>query len=349
MLDKLKIYGIISACMKFFEGLKNFLRDRVGRNLPLLKARCVKSYQAVMKKGSEHLTVMCIPHSEKKIITLHISNFTLFFGLMILILVIALSSLNIVSTSTTKQEVSNLIQLSKNWKIKEKLLRGEIDGVNDKMESLKPEIEKLYSYAASTKDKFINLFAQGGSTEPSGPAAATNLPSKLPDEFYDLQQIKNDIVLSRKYIEQIKNFINERESLFSKLPSVWPLKVGGYITSPYGWRKYPFGRHRSEWHKGLDIASWPGAPVIATADGSVIYAGWQSGYGLHLIVQHEYGFQTHYAHLSRIKAFVGKRVKKGDVIGFLGKSGTTTGYHLHYEVRIGMADVSPLPYIMNIK
>lgn len=348
MLDKLKIYNIIFAYMKLMDRLKIFYLTRIKRNIPLVREKIVKTAQLILKKGNEHLTVMLIPHSEKRIVTLHISYFTLFFALIILVLVISLSSLSIISTSTTKQEVDNLIQSSKSWRVKEKLLRAEIDRINEGMESFKPEVEKLYSCTSSSKEKFVNLFAQGGSTDPSS-FLMTNLPSKLPDEFYDLQQIKNDIALSKKYIEQIKTFISERETLFARLPSIWPLKVGGYITSHHGWRKHPLYRQRTEWHKGIDIASWPGAPVIATASGTVVYAGWQSGYGLLLILQHEYGFQTHYAHLSRIKTFVGKKVNKGDVIGFLGKTGATTGYHLHYEVRIGLTDVNPMPYIMNIK
>ncbi|MDD5066211.1 MAG: hypothetical protein PHF84_04125, partial [bacterium] len=260
--------------MKLLNVFKHAYSAFTAKYLPLIKSKLIRAYHFIIKKGNEHLTVMFIPHSEKKIITLHISYFTLFFAILIIILVISISSLNIISTSTTSQEVNNLIQLSKNWKIKEKLLRSEIDHINEKMESLKPEIEQLYSSASSSKDSFINLYAQGGSSE-QNTALSSNLPSKLPDEYYDLQQIKNDILLSKKYIEQVKNFLSERAGLFSKLPSIWPLKVGGYLTSSYGWRKHPLTRRRTEWHKGIDIASWPGAPVIATAPGTVLIAGWQ--------------------------------------------------------------------------
>lgn len=302
----------------------------------------------ILKKSYEHLTVMLIPHSEKRIFTLHISYLTLFFIGIILAIVIIISSINILSTSTTQQEVHNLIQLSKSWKIKEKILQKGINVLNENIAQLKPEIEKLY---ASTSDKknYINLYAIGGSSDLNSDVLEDIKTDKLPDEYYYLEQIKRDIILSKKYIEHVGNFIKEREKIFSKIPSIWPLKVGGHITSAYGQRPNPFRRGRSEWHKGIDIASWPGAPIVASAEGLVIFTGFHQGYGLTVIVQHDYGFQTYYAHLSRIKTYLNKTVKRGEIIGFLGKTGLATGYHLHYEVRIGLTDVNPWLYIMNIK
>lgn len=300
----------------------------------------------LFKKGPEHLTIMLIPHSEKKIFTLHISYLTLFFIGIILIIVLIISSINILSTSTTQQEVHNLIQLSKSWDSKEKVLRKGIDTLNENIADLKPEIEKLYA-STSDKENYINLYAIGGSSELNNDRLKEK--EKLPDEFYDLEQMKRDIILSKKYIEHVGNYIKEREKIFSKIPSIWPLKVVGFQTSPYGSRPYPFRKRKLEWHKGIDIASWPGAPIVATAEGTVKFAGWLSGYGLMVIIQHDYGFETHYAHLSRIKTYINKKVARGDIIGFLGRTGVTTGYHLHYEVRIGIDAVDPWPYIMNIK
>ena len=307
----------------------------------------------IKKEGKEHLTIMFIPHSEKRILTVHISYFTLFYIAVIVGIIIIVSVISIVSTSATKEEVSKLITMSKTYSIKEKLIRKEIEGILDNMEKLKPQIEKVYTIASATKgDDFINLWAVGGSSGEESEKEIENeikRHGRIPEEVVYLQQLNNDLKLSEKYMERIKYFLKEREKLFSSIPSIWPLKVGGYITSDYGWRKNPFHRNRLEWHKGIDIASWPGAPVVATAAGKVIFAGWKGGYGLTVIIEHAYGFRTRYAHLSRIKTYVGKKVKRGEVIGFLGKSGLTTGYHLHYEVRIGLQDVNPWPYIINIK
>ncbi len=305
--------------------IKLFL-DFISAQFSNLWAVITGFFHNLLKKGPEHLTIMLIPHSEKKIITLHIKYFTLFFVGIVLIIIIIISAMNIFSTSTTKQEIHNLIRLSRSWKTKEKILRNQIDLLGESVAELKPEIEKLYA-SASDKEHYINLFAQGGSIEPDNAVIKENTDNKLPDEYYDLEQIKKDISFSKKYISRVQEFIKEREKLFSKMPSIWPLKVVGYITSGYGWRKHPFIRRRkSEWHRGIDIAAWPGAPIIATADGVVKLAGWKKGYGLIVIIRHEYGFETHYAHLSRTRAYEGKKIKRGDVIGLLGKTGDKTGY-----------------------
>ena len=351
MVDKSKniYYNLVTYnIMKLAKSVRLLFADILIKKIIQLVKFLSKILRNILKKGPEHLTVMLIPHSEKRILTLHISYFTLFFAAIIIIIVIIISSLNILSTSTTKQEVNNLIRLSKTWRAKEKIIRKKIDQLNEKMDGLKPEIEKLYS-AAAAKETFINLYARGGSSEPGSLVPEEKMMNKLPDEFYDLEQIKEDIELSKKYIERVRNFIKEREQLFSKIPSIWPLRVGGYVTSGYGWRRHPFYRRRTEWHKGIDIASWPGAPVVASAAGVVKFAGWNKGYGLTVIIRHAYGFETHYAHLSRAKAYAGKKVERGAIIGYIGKTGMATGYHLHYEVRIGLSDVNPWPYIINIK
>ncbi|MBU1075718.1 MAG: peptidoglycan DD-metalloendopeptidase family protein [Spirochaetes bacterium] len=348
MVDNLKNIYYTTNAEKDRNWIKIFFIDFLGRNMNRFFKSAVKFYHTVNKKGSEHLTVMLIPHSEKKIFRLHIKNFTLFFAAILILIIIVISTLNILSTSTSQQEMKNLIRLSQAWKLKESLITKQIDSLNSKIEDLKPEIEELFA-SASSKEDFVNLYAKGGSSDISVNIPKEKLQGKLPDEYYDLEHIKNDIDLSKKYIERVRNFIKEREKLFSKIPSIWPLKVGGYITSDYGWRKHPFRRRKTEFHKGIDIASWPGAPITATAEGTVKFSGWRGGYGLTVIIKHEYGFETQYAHLSRIRAFTGKKIKRGDIIGFLGKTGVTTGYHLHYEVRIGLSTVNPWPYIINIK
>jgi len=353
MVDKLKkLYYYLtnylsSYVMKLSQSVNRFFTEIIIKKIIQFIRLFSKIIHNILKKGPEHLTVMLIPHSEKRIFTLHISYFTLFFAVIVIVAVIVISSFSILSTSTTKQEYDNLLHLAKTWNLKEKRLQKQIDLLNKSMEGLKPEIEKLYSSAA--QETFINLYARGGSSDFDRNISKEQIHDKLPDEFYDLEQIKNDIQTSKKYIQRVRDFIKEREELFSKIPSIWPLKVGGYITDGYGWRKHPFYKRRTEWHKGIDIASWPGAPIVATASGTVKFAGWNKGYGLTVIIKHAYGFETRYAHLSRIRAYTGKKIKRGDVIGYLGKSGMSTGYHLHYEVRIGLADVNPWPYIINIK
>jgi len=123
-----------------------------------------------------------------------------------------------------------------------------------------------------------------------------------------------------------------------------PLKGAYRFTSGFGMRKDPFNGTQ-KMHSGTDFAGPYGMPVYTTADGVVTFAGWQSGYGRLVKIQHEFGFETRYAHLAKIRVKVGDRVSLGAQIGDMGNSGRSTGTHLHYEVRIGGDPINPMKYI----
>ncbi len=127
------------------------------------------------------------------------------------------------------------------------------------------------------------------------------------------------------------------------IPSRVPLK-GVKLTSGFGMRTHPItGRRRG--HKGIDLAAPTGTPIYATADGLVSRASWFSTYGLYVSIEHGGELQTRYAHMSRLNVALGQRVKKGEIIGFVGSTGRSTGPHLHYEVRVRGDAVNPVPYM----
>jgi len=132
----------------------------------------------------------------------------------------------------------------------------------------------------------------------------------------------------------------------ANMPSIWP--VSGIITSYYGTRGNPFGGMSSEFHKGQDIAAPIGTGVIATADGVVVIAGWQRGYGRVVYLDHGNGISTRYGHLSRIDVAEGQTIKRGEQLGLVGSSGRSTGPHLHYEVRVNGSAVNPGTYLPTI-
>ncbi len=123
-----------------------------------------------------------------------------------------------------------------------------------------------------------------------------------------------------------------------RAPFALPVKAAFRFTSGFGQR---WGRL----HAGTDFAAPIGTPIYATADGVVIDAGWSSGYGRLIKIQHEFGIETRYAHLNAIGVQVGQRVSRGERIGDMGNSGRSTGSHLHYEVRVGGNPVNPMIYI----
>ena len=128
------------------------------------------------------------------------------------------------------------------------------------------------------------------------------------------------------------------------VPSRMPLN-DTRLTSDYGMRTHPvLGGRRS--HKGVDLSAPTGTPIYATADGMVSKAEWFSSYGKFVSIEHGADLQTRYAHMSDITVTAGSRVRKGDIIGYVGSTGRSTGPHLHYEVRIDGQAVNPVPYMV---
>ena len=127
------------------------------------------------------------------------------------------------------------------------------------------------------------------------------------------------------------------------IPSIMPL-AGEHMTSGFGMRWHPVVGGRRQ-HKGVDLAAPTGTPIHASADGTVAMAERYSGYGLYVQIEHGGSLETRYGHMSRIAVAEGQYVHKGDVIGYVGSTGRSTGPHLHYEVRVDGAAVNPIPYM----
>jgi murein DD-endopeptidase MepM/ murein hydrolase activator NlpD len=150
-------------------------------------------------------------------------------------------------------------------------------------------------------------------------------------------------VMDQEYLA----FLNKHsERLLSQIritPLGFPVK--GEIVSMLGWRKNPFGKGY-EYHTGVDIKANHGDPVKATADGVVEFTGWLSEYGNTVILKHPSGFKTLYGHLSKIKVKPQQIVKAGEVIGYVGSTGRSTGPHLHYEIQLNGKYLDPIVFIV---
>jgi murein DD-endopeptidase MepM/ murein hydrolase activator NlpD len=149
--------------------------------------------------------------------------------------------------------------------------------------------------------------------------------------------------LREQGVLQLWDTLAERQSLLLATPSIKPAR--GWFTSRFGYRVDPF-TNRAEMHAGLDMAAPSGTPVYSPADGIVSYAGYESGYGKLVSIDHGYGVVTRYGHNSRIFVEQGQKVRRWDVISAVGSTGRSTGAHLHYEVRIHGIAVDPMNYIL---
>ena len=145
--------------------------------------------------------------------------------------------------------------------------------------------------------------------------------------------------------KEINVFLDKQRSILAATPSIWPVK--GWITSGFGKRASPLTGEPGR-HMGVDIANEVNTPIRAAADGIVTYAGWESGYGRLVAIEHGYGFSTRYGHCARVDVKVGDEVKRGQVIGYMGSTGRSTGSHVHYEVRIHGMPVDPEKYLPKV-
>ena len=214
-----------------------------------------------------------------------------------------------------------------------RLLEQRNDEIFSKLEdavsvSLKP-LDKMFSSAGLSADSILETVRRGYSGQ-GGPLTPLSFSTK--GEAPDSDSLRANGILEKM------DRMNLYRIALQKTPFALPVKSSFRYTSGFGPR---WGRM----HNGTDFAAGHGTPIYATADGVVTHAGWSSGYGNLVKIQHEFGIETRYGHQSKIRVKVGQRVSRGERIGDMGNTGRSTGTHLHYEVRIGGKPVDPMTYI----
>lgn len=219
-----------------------------------------------------------------------------------------------------------------------RLLRERNDDIFRQLEeavaiSVEP-LDEMFRKAGLDTDRLLDTvraayFGQGG---PSLPAAfSTRGEASLSPEAERANRILGRL-----------DELNLYRMAAEKAPFAMPVNEGVRLTSGFGQR---WGRM----HKGTDFAGPHGTPILATADGVISYAGWQSGYGRLVKIEHAFGIETRYAHMSRIRVKAGQRVSRGERIGDMGSTGRSTGTHLHYEIRVDQRAINPMTYIKAAK
>ncbi len=200
--------------------------------------------------------------------------------------------------------------------------------------SVKP-LDKMFRSAGMNPDSIINQVRRGYSGQ-GGPLTPLSFSTKG-------EEPSPDAMRANRILNQMDR-LNLYRIAAEKAPFAIPVKKAYRFTSGFGYRRDPKTGGR-RLHQGVDFAGPIGTPLHATADGVVTHAGWSSGYGRLVKIQHEFGIETRYAHMSKIRVKSGQRVSRGDRIGDMGSSGRVTGPHLHYEVRVGGKAVNPMIYI----
>jgi murein DD-endopeptidase MepM/ murein hydrolase activator NlpD len=200
---------------------------------------------------------------------------------------------------------------------------------------------------ARTMDKlpaFVKARAMGGSTEADRTAQQTLSALGTPEDTFGLLRTLLEGLESRLHV--VSRSVDRRNALAAATPSIWPAQ--GWLSSTMGHRVDPINGG-DDFHAGLDIAAERGQPVYATAAGTVTHVGSQGGYGNLIVLDHGFGLETRYGHLLNYAVKNGAHVKRGDVIGHVGNTGRSTGYHLHYEVLANGKLLNPLQLLSQQK
>ncbi len=164
-----------------------------------------------------------------------------------------------------------------------------------------------------------------------------------------LNTLGHYITAQKKSYSEIGNLLKNKEQILAATPAIQPVsnKDLTRIASGFGYRIDPIYK-TVKLHAGLDFAAPIGTPIYATADGRIITAGnTGNGYGNHVVINHGYGYETLYGHMSKIKVRVGQKVKRGEVIGWVGSTGKSTGPHCHYEVHKNGQKIDPVYFFYN--
>jgi murein DD-endopeptidase MepM/ murein hydrolase activator NlpD len=290
------------------------------------------------------MTIMLIPHSEKRTINFQVSPFTLAASFLLILmlmagfLVFALryseKKIDSVVTSRELMETEASLDLMRE-EVKELLYTAGIfnRALNDTMESLDIDSngEEFLSEAGGDWNAFFNI---------------EESDSQALNEINDIKHLRTILDNSAANLDMIQSIFTKQTKLLTEIPSLWPVQGGvGYVSTNFGPHIHPF---RNDWymHRGIDISSSLGVPVLSTANGKVVETGYHAtGYGYYIEIRHRYGFYTKYGHLQRIYVYEGQTVSQGDIIGTMGNTGLSTGPHLHYEVSIGTQLVDPSIYL----
>jgi len=192
------------------------------------------------------------------------------------------------------------------------------------------------------------------SGQPSRPEGHEDFSYRNTDELLaqlniEVHSLKRRIEVQKASYDTLMKMVQSKEKMLASIPAIQPIanKSLEHIASGFGYRIDPIYK-TPKMHTGLDFAAPMGTPIYATADGVVTESNYDDGgYGQHVIVNHGYGYQTLYGHMVRIKARRGERVKRGQVLGWVGSTGKSTGPHLHYEVIRNGRKIDPVHYFFN--
>jgi murein DD-endopeptidase MepM/ murein hydrolase activator NlpD len=299
----------------------------------------------IFRLFNRHYTIVLVPQNEKKVYNFQI---TLGAGLCATVILFGIVSVFIWYGASYKTMLATLSDKET------RLAQTEAS-----LDQLRDEVGALNKAARGFEDTLSGVFstvkvgaagAEQGTPTTGDLASFFDTRESASGQLREVDEIKNltsYLAATRKPIENLGKLFESQGALLSEVPNIWPIKGGvGHISMYFGENTNPFSG-RLYIHRGIDISTFRcGDAIVATADGQVVTVDYDArDFGNYVIIKHKHGFYTRYAHMQLATVHIGQHVQQGEVIGYIGNTGKTTGPHLHYEVHVGSDIVDPFKYL----
>jgi murein DD-endopeptidase MepM/ murein hydrolase activator NlpD len=329
------------ASVHEYKRLENFIVLKVKRAFLTFIKGIVSFFKALVGGLTRQYTIVLVPHSEKKVYNFHISLLSLCTVILILGGVAGAFFWYGTSYSGTRGALTAKDNRLKNTQAS--------------LDQLRDEISRLLRQTKSFQATLSGTLSSLGVDVPTSAAVSGDLSSFFDiretaegtlQEVDDIRNLTEYLASAVEPVKEIGTLLASQSALLTEIPNIWPIKGGiGHISMYFGQNENPFtGQYYI--HKGIDLSTYrQGDPIAATADGQVVTMEYSPDFGNFIIIKHKHGFYTRYAHLLSFRVTKGQRVQQGEVIGYIGNTGLSTGPHLHYEVHIGSDVVDPYKYL----
>ena len=274
-----------------------------------------------------------------------------FFGILFAILIIGVSAIYIYITHFPSPKENTLRKENEDLLTSYKLVDKELSKVKKMLTALQERDDNIYRviYEAEPIPKEIRNAGTGGTQK-----YKALLNKKLAREdliistLNKIEKLKRQMYIQTKSYDEIVNLARNKYDLLASIPAIQPIsnKDLKKFASGYGMRFHPILKVK-RMHQGCDFSAKKGTPIYATGDGKVVMSRRNRGYGHFIKIDHGFGYKTHYAHLSRYAVRNRQKVKRGDLIGYVGSTGLSVAPHLHYEVVYNGRKVNPINHFYN--